>query len=170
METTLAPNWNWLDRVTCVDLDRGALSAERTFVADEWFFKVHFPGCPVVPGVILIEAMAHALGVLGGLKGRVSHGAWRDFALLMVEQAKFYRLATPGTTVSFDARLTASDDDVLRGRVTARSDIGLIARADIGLTSQAFDDVALTGTRDPFGLQRYLARVLNADLQSQFNV
>lgn len=170
METSTEPNWNWLDRITDLDFARGTLSAERSFRTDEWFFKVHFPGCPVVPGVILIEAMAHALGVLGGLKGRVLYGSWQNFALLMVEQAKFYRLAGPGTIVRIDARLTDYDRETLRGRVTVRSDHSVVARATISLTSGAFDGLDVLRGSDPFGLQRYLARVLDADLRSQFNI
>jgi 3-hydroxyacyl-[acyl-carrier-protein] dehydratase len=41
-----------------LELDENHCLARYTFKKDEWFFKGHFPGKPVVPGVILIEAMA----------------------------------------------------------------------------------------------------------------
>jgi 3-hydroxyacyl-[acyl-carrier-protein] dehydratase len=49
-----------------LELDGEHCLAKYTFKNDEWFFKGHFPGRPVVPGVILIEAMAQA-GVSIGL-------------------------------------------------------------------------------------------------------
>jgi len=48
-----------------LELDKSHCLAKYTFKADEWFFKGHFPGNPIVPGVILIEAMAQALTSLG---------------------------------------------------------------------------------------------------------
>jgi len=43
-----------------LELDEDHCLAKYTFKEDEWFFKGHFPGNPVVPGVVLIEAMAQA--------------------------------------------------------------------------------------------------------------
>jgi 3-hydroxyacyl-[acyl-carrier-protein] dehydratase len=50
-----------------LELDENHCLAKYTFKEDEWFFKGHFPGDPVVPGVILIEAMAQAGIVTLGL-------------------------------------------------------------------------------------------------------
>jgi len=49
-----------------LELDERHCLGKYVFKEDEWFFKGHFPGYPVVPGVILIEAMAQA-GVSVGL-------------------------------------------------------------------------------------------------------
>lgn len=43
-----------------LELDEKHCLARYTFKKDEWFFKGHFPGNPIVPGVVLIEAMAQA--------------------------------------------------------------------------------------------------------------
>jgi 3-hydroxymyristoyl/3-hydroxydecanoyl-(acyl carrier protein) dehydratase len=159
MATEASPDWNWLDNVVDFDLDRGTLQAQRLFRPEEWYFQVHFPGRPVVPGVILIEAMAHGLGVLGGLQGRARHGAWRHFALLIVDDIRFYRMVAPNTRVTFDARVLIDDGELLSGRVTARGPDGLVARGQIRLTSQAFE-APQDEAADPFGLQAYLSRVL----------
>jgi 3-hydroxyacyl-[acyl-carrier-protein] dehydratase len=144
------------------------LVAERLFRPEEWYFRVHFPGRPVVPGVILIEAMAHALGVLAGLAGHARDGGWRHFALVMVEQAKFYRPVPPTSLVSFQARLQTDDDGVVVGRVAARSDGDLVARADIRLGTSVFADGGEALQDDPFGLRAYLTRVLDPQLHAQF--
>ncbi len=43
-----------------LELDEDHCLAKYTFKEDEWFFKGHFPGNPIVPGVVLIEAMGQA--------------------------------------------------------------------------------------------------------------
>jgi len=53
----------FLNRVTILENGKKA-EAQYAFPADSFFFKGHFPGKPIVPGVLLVEAMAQAAGVL----------------------------------------------------------------------------------------------------------
>lgn len=50
-----------------VEIDEDHIVANYTFKKDEWFYKGHFPGNPVTPGVILIESMAQVAVVAFGL-------------------------------------------------------------------------------------------------------
>jgi len=74
--------------------------ARHTFTENEFFFKGHFPGYPVVPGVILVETMAQAGGA--GLRKLGVMGDDSLFFLASVDKAKFRRQVRPGDEVRLE--------------------------------------------------------------------
>lgn len=95
----------FVDRLLSAD-ETGAIG-EVVFGPDQYFFKGHFPDYPVVPGVILIEAMAQTAGA-----GLVASGLFGDdvplFFLAGVDDVRFRRQVRPGdklTTVSKIAKI-----------------------------------------------------------------
>jgi 3-hydroxyacyl-[acyl-carrier-protein] dehydratase len=82
----------FVDEIIRADTER--ITAKRVFTAEEFFFAGHFPGYPVVPGVILIETMAQAGGA--GLRklGVLADDAL--FFLAAVDKVKFRRQVRPG--------------------------------------------------------------------------
>ncbi|MCL2880109.1 MAG: 3-hydroxyacyl-ACP dehydratase FabZ [Treponema sp.] len=71
--------------------------ARHVFSEKEFFFQGHFPGYPVVPGVILIETMAQSGGA--GLRKTGALGAKALFFLASVDKVKFRRQVRPGEEV-----------------------------------------------------------------------
>ncbi len=76
---------------------------KKTITGDEWFVQGHFPGNPVVPGVILCEMMAQASAVIVAEKTK---GCTPYFA--SIKNARFKNKVFPGDTVEFDCELTRS--------------------------------------------------------------
>lgn len=66
----------------------------KTFPVEEPFFRGHFPGDPIVPGVILAEALAQASGIAAG-RGENR----RSFRLSAIRQMKFLRAVSPGEKI-----------------------------------------------------------------------
>jgi len=84
-----------LDRV--IAFERGKrVTAIKNVTVNEPFFQGHFPGHPVMPGVLIIESMAQAAGVL--IKMSVPHDPAQAmvFYLVKVDNARFNRVVVPG--------------------------------------------------------------------------
>jgi len=91
----------------------------KNVTADEEYFQGHFPDHPVMPGVLILEAMAQVAGVLT-LVSRNTPGALSYFAV--IEKARFRRPVRPGDQLITEARL-----DVLRG---ALCKVHVVGRVD----------------------------------------
>lgn len=93
-----------------VDSSLEQVVATHTFRVEEPYFSGHFPGNPIVPGVVLIECMAQACRLLLNVRmAQVVPGY-----LVGVETAKFLSLVRPRQTVIFNCRLdkqVSSDED-----------------------------------------------------------
>ncbi len=83
-----------------IKADERTIIGEKHFSGDEFFFQGHFPGYPVVPGVLLIEAMAQCGGAGIRKAGIVEKTA--IYFLVTIDKAKFRRQVLPGDTVRFE--------------------------------------------------------------------
>ena len=85
----------FVDRIEKADRDE--IVGYKRFMESEFFFRGHFPGYPVVPGVILIEALAQCGGAGAHMTGDPSSSPL--FFLATVEKAKFRRQVKPGDEI-----------------------------------------------------------------------
>lgn len=81
-----------VDKVVHLDLEKGEIVGVKGLTMNELFFQGHFPGAPIMPGVLIIEALAQAGGILIHQKGFQKKTA----LLLKVEGAKFRNPVLPG--------------------------------------------------------------------------
>jgi 3-hydroxyacyl-[acyl-carrier-protein] dehydratase len=104
-----------LDEV--VDLEPGVrCHARRTLRDDDFWFAGHFPGNPVMPGVLIVEALAQA-----GVVTALSHPANKDKLILFagIDKVRFKRVVRPGDTLDLEVEVTMARAAVGRGKVLA---------------------------------------------------
>lgn len=90
-----------IDRITELEPGKRAVG-EHTFTGEEWYQAGHFPGNPIVPGVILTESMAQTATVLA-----MALPDYRDGIGLFagIEEMRFKRIVKPGDTGRFVAEI-----------------------------------------------------------------
>lgn len=88
----------FVDRIERADQEK--IVGYKTFGKEEFFFAGHFPGYPVVPGVLLLEAMAQCGGA--GIRQAEIIQKTAIYFLVTVEKAKFRRQVVPEETVRFE--------------------------------------------------------------------
>lgn len=81
-----------VDKIVEIDLEKGVILGQKNVTINEAFFQGHFPEAPIMPGVLILEALAQTGGVLVHLKGHVEKTA----VLLNVNSAKFRHPVRPG--------------------------------------------------------------------------
>jgi 3-hydroxyacyl-[acyl-carrier-protein] dehydratase len=95
-----------VDRVIAFEHGK-SLRAIKNVTINEPFFQGHFPGHPVMPGVLLIEAMAQAAGLLTQISTPpcADGDAQAIFYLVKVDKARFNRVVIPGDQLVFEVEL-----------------------------------------------------------------
>jgi 3-hydroxymyristoyl/3-hydroxydecanoyl-(acyl carrier protein) dehydratase len=125
-----------VDRIT--ELQRGVHAhGIKAVTGSEDFFVDHFPGNPVMPGVLILEAMAQTAGAL--LAFSSDYGM---FALMtLVEHAKFRTFVRPGTLLEMDVDVETMDAAMARVRARARVGDTTVAAAHLVFTFTPLDTI-----------------------------
>jgi 3-hydroxyacyl-[acyl-carrier-protein] dehydratase len=93
-----------IDRVLSMELEpEKKLIAVKNVTMNEPFFTGHFPGNPVMPGVLMIEAMAQAAGMLANLDAEVAGKEGELYYLVKVDNARFSQVVMPGDQLVLEA-------------------------------------------------------------------
>jgi 3-hydroxyacyl-[acyl-carrier-protein] dehydratase len=123
-----------IDRVEAVDSAAGTIRASAQVPTRSTIFEGHFPGYPILPGVLLIESMAQT----GGNLVLVLENFLRMPFLAQVEQAKLRRFVEPGTALTVSAGLVhlGSGYAVTQGKVESAA--GVVAEAGIRFRTLPF--------------------------------
>ncbi|MCH9614388.1 MAG: 3-hydroxyacyl-[acyl-carrier-protein] dehydratase FabZ [Chlamydiia bacterium] len=116
-----------VDKVIEIDLENNSIVGQKNVTSNEPFFQGHFPQSPIMPGVLILEAMAQAGGILIHEKGFRDNIAF----LLTVNNAKFRRPVVPGDVLML--HVEGAHLNQKGGRVKAKGmvDGKLVAQAEI---------------------------------------
>lgn len=98
------------------------IRAIKNVTANEPFFQGHFPGNPVMPGVLVIESMAQAAGLLTMLSDAARQDGSQLVLFAGIDKARFKRQVIPGDTLLLEAELERSVRNV--GRFRTRASVG----------------------------------------------
>ena len=90
-----------VDRVVSLVAD-GTIHAVKAVSMNEQFFQGHFPGRPIMPGVLQIEALAQAAGILA-IESLGLAGTGKLVYFMAIEEAKFRSPVTPGVLLDLEA-------------------------------------------------------------------
>ena len=107
----------------------------KNVTINEPFFQGHFPGHPVMPGVLIIEAMAQVGGLL--LMDSVDEPEHKVVYFMSLDKVKWRKPVVPGDQLVFEVEMVRLRGDVCKLRGMARVDGSVVAEAD--LTARVMD-------------------------------
>lgn len=85
-----------VDKILSCDIEAGVIVGQKNTTINEAFFQGHFPGAPIMPGVLILESLAQVGAVLVHLKFKDN----RIAVLLNVKEAKFRNPVKPGDVLT----------------------------------------------------------------------
>ena len=116
-----------VDRI--LEYDHEHIVGIKNVSANEPFFAGHFPGFPVMPGVLIVEAMAQCAGVL--VLKTIPDRHKKLVLLAMVEEAKFRRPVLPGDTLRMEMKVVKWKTTVAKFTGQATVDGQVVAEATV---------------------------------------
>jgi 3-hydroxyacyl-[acyl-carrier-protein] dehydratase len=121
IEALIPHRWPFLlvDRIDEYDVDAHRIVGRKAVTATEWFFQGHFPGMPVMPGVLQVEALAQTMAVYvakqEGFGDRIGLFAG-------VDECRFKRVVKPGDVLRLEVTMDKLGRRFGRGRGVASVD------------------------------------------------
>jgi 3-hydroxyacyl-[acyl-carrier-protein] dehydratase len=124
-----------VDRILELEAGKKAVGLKNVTI-NEPFFQGHFPGTPIMPGVLILEAMAQTGGVLAiqsmGLKGKKAL-----MYFMGLDQVKFRKPVVPGDQLIMELTVLKQRAKIMKLAATAKVDGQIVAEAQLMATIEA---------------------------------
>jgi 3-hydroxyacyl-[acyl-carrier-protein] dehydratase len=127
------PEFRFLDRVTALDPGKSG-RGKYTVRGDEPFLCGHFPGEPIFPGVLLVEAVAQLAGVVAQSDPAIPPLA--SLKLTAFRNVKILGTARPGETILLEAKISGRLGGLVQAQATARVGNTICLTAELTLSGQ----------------------------------
>ena len=113
----------------CKIIEEGKIGESiRTFDENEYFFEGHFPNNPIVPGVVIVEAMAQTAGVV--VSHNLSKNDDKSVLFMSISKAKFRKPVFPNHTIKFNVGMLNSIKNVYKFSGKAYHNDKLVAESE----------------------------------------
>jgi 3-hydroxyacyl-[acyl-carrier-protein] dehydratase len=120
-----------VDRVVDLDLDAKQIRAYKNVSINEPFFNGHFPQFPIMPGVLIIEAMAQAAGILGFKMMDVKPADGVLYYFVGSDKLRFRQPVVPGDQLILEAKFISSKRSIWKFACKATVDGKEVCSAEI---------------------------------------
>lgn len=124
-----------VDRVEQVVLDH-SIRATKAVTINEGFFAGHFPGRPIMPGVLIVEALAQAAGILA-VESLGLAGSGKLVYFMAIDEAKFRKPVEPGVLLTLEAEFVQKRASVCK--FAGRALLGDTVAASANFTAMIAD-------------------------------
>lgn len=119
-----------VDRVVSMELGK-SIVAYKNVTVNEPFFDGHFPDFPIMPGVLIIEALAQAAGVLGFKSQEKKPKDGYLYYFVGADEVRLKRPVVPGDRLMLEAVIVTSKRGIYKFKCTASVDDQLVGQAII---------------------------------------
>jgi beta-hydroxyacyl-ACP dehydratase FabZ len=120
-----------VDRVLEISEDGKKITGLKNVSANEPFFQGHFPGAPVMPGVLIVEAMAQCSALLGLREMSEEERAKKLFLFGGIDKARFRRPVVPGDQLILECEVLQRRSTTVKMRGVAKVADKVVAEADL---------------------------------------
>ncbi len=117
-----------VDRILEIERNKRIVGLKNVTI-NEPFFQGHFPGHPIMPGVLIIEAMAQVGGML--LMGVLDDAEQKVVYFISLDNVKFRRPVKPGDQIRFELDITQIRGSVCKMHGVGKVDGEVVAEADM---------------------------------------
>jgi 3-hydroxyacyl-[acyl-carrier-protein] dehydratase len=124
-----------IDRVLNIEPGK-RIEALKNVTINEPFFNGHFPDEPIMPGVLIVEAMAQAAGILGFVTEEKKPSDGYIYLLVGTDKARFKRRVIPGDTLHLFAEYVVVKRNILKFTCEAQVDGKTVASAEMLVAEQ----------------------------------
>lgn len=119
-----------VDKIIELEPGKRAVGIKNVTV-NEPFFQGHFPGFPIMPGVLIVEALAQTAGIAANTAAEGGEGEAKLGVFASIDEMKFKKQVMPGDTLRMEVEILSSKMGIIKAKVKATVDDKTAAEGEI---------------------------------------